>query len=95
MNRFAIACLLFLAGSGTEIQAVEPGRVSVLLLSDTTGHHRPEVFAQVLTPSLKASGIDVTFTRDIKDINAANLAKYDCLAIYGDNGELPPDAAWA
>jgi hypothetical protein len=93
MLRRALWCvLLVVLAFSSSVSAAEPARVSVLLLGDVTGHHRPEVFAQVLTPPLKSAGIDVTFTRNIKDISAANLAKYDCLAIYGDNGDLPADA---
>ncbi len=67
-------------------------RIKVLLLGDRTGHHRPDVFATTLTPPLAEQGIDVTFTRDIADINPTKLAGFDCLAIYGDSGDLPADA---
>ena len=77
--------------SVTCVVAAEPAaRISVLLLGDRTGHHRPEAFAKVITPALAPMGIDVTFTQDIHDLNAEKLAQFDCLAIYGDSGDLPP-----
>ncbi len=63
-------------------------KIAVLLLGDH-GHHHPEALAKTIAPPLGKLGIDVTFTQDVKDLNAANLAKYDCLAIYGDSGDLP------
>ena len=55
--------------SSTPAKATGP--IKVLLLGDRTGHHRPEVFAKVLTPALAKLGIAVTFTRDIKALNSA------------------------
>ncbi len=82
--------------SVTCVVAAEPaGRTSVLLLGDRTGHHRPEDLAKVITPALAPMGIDVTFTQDIHDLNAKKLGQFDCLAIYGDSGDLPPAAEQA
>ena len=68
-------------------------RIKVLLLGDRTGHHRPDAFATTLMPPLAEQGIDVTFTRDIADINPTKLAGFDCLAICNhDSGDLPADA---
>src|SRR2546425_245099 len=72
--------------------AAESERIRVLLLGDRTGHHRPEEFAKILTPALGKQGIDVTFTQNVNDLDHATLGKYDCLAIYGDSGDLPADA---
>jgi putative membrane-bound dehydrogenase-like protein len=79
-------------GDKSPTVAGQGDRIQVLLLGDRTGHHRPDVFAKVLTPALERLGIDVTFTRNVNDLNHATLAKYDCLAIYGDSGDLPADA---
>ncbi len=65
--------------------------IKVLLLGDRTGHHRPDVMAKTVTPPLEKLGIEITFTQNINDLNHATLAKYDCLAIYGDSGNLPAE----
>jgi putative membrane-bound dehydrogenase-like protein len=67
----------------------DTGPISVLLLGDN-GHHRPEVMAKLLAPIFAAAGIRVDFTKDVAAFNAANLAKFDVVAIYRDSGQLPP-----
>ena len=99
LSRFSLlACCLFAFGTTVgsvataESAATEPApaaHTAVLLYGDRTGHHRPEEFAKVLTPELAKLGIDLAFTQDIHDLNAKNLAKYDCFAVYGDSGDLP------
>ena len=73
------------SGAATSDQATP---IKVLLLGDRTGHHRPEAMAMAITPPLEKLGIEITFTQNINDLNRATLAKYDCLAIYGDSGDL-------
>lgn len=100
MSRPRLACLLTIGASLVAAAAFaedakpanEAGRIKVLLLGDRSGHHRPQEFARVLTPALDKLGIDVAFTQNVNDLNPANFAKYDCLAIYGDSGDLPADA---
>src|SRR4051812_44222477 len=75
--------------AGLRAQAAEPARIAVLLLGDT-GHHRPAELAKLLTPALARTGIDITYTRDLEDLQPATLAKYDALAIFRDSGDLPP-----
>lgn len=87
--RYLILAAVF--NSAAWLSAAQPAvRIRVLLLGDRTGHHRPEEFAKVITPALASQGIDVIFTQDIHDLNAAKLGQFDCLAIYGDSGDLPP-----
>ena len=64
--------------------------LSVLLLGDQ-GHHRPADFAAVMKPALGKRTIDVTYTDEVVAL-ASDLSKYDCVAIYRDSGELPPEA---
>ncbi len=85
------ALVIFSAGAAEPSPAANTVRTSVLLYGDH-GHHRPDAFAKAMTPALAKLGVDVTFTQEIGDINPKNLAKYDCLAIYGDSGELPAQA---
>jgi putative membrane-bound dehydrogenase-like protein len=70
------------------VHAVEPAKLSVLLLGDG-GHHRPAELAKVLKPVLAEAGIQLDYTADVHALNAANLGKYDALAIFRDSGDLP------
>ena len=71
--------------------ADETGRLEVLFLGDT-GHHKPsERFFQAL-PALHPKGINLTYTDKLSDINPANLAKYDALAIYANWPKITPAA---
>ena len=67
-----------IAGEAPHEQATP---IKVLLLGDR----------KAITPPLGKLGIDVTFTQNINDLNHATLSKYDCLAIYGDSGDLPAE----
>src|SRR4051812_19993234 len=66
----------------------QPEALRVLLLGDT-GHHRPAVFAKILTPALAKQGIAVDYTADVADLTRDKLAQYDALAIFRDSGNLP------
>src|SRR4051794_4081727 len=69
-------------------------RLAVLLLGDR-GHHNPAELAKLLGPSMARRGIDITYTDDVDRLNSAELAKYRCVAIYRDSGDLPPAAETA
>ena len=47
-------------------------------------HHDPPGLFAVVEPVLKNAGIDVVFSGDKADINAANLAGYDAMLMYGN-----------
>ncbi len=88
MRRSLSACLAGWLVLGAALTGAQPARLRVLLLGDT-GHHRPADFAKILTPALAKAGIDVAYTKDVADLNPANLAKYDAVAIFRDSGDLP------
>jgi putative membrane-bound dehydrogenase-like protein len=70
-------------------RADETGRLEVLFLGDN-GHHTPDKrFFQAL-PALHPRGINLTYTDKLSDLNPANLAQYDVLAIYANWEKLPP-----
>ncbi len=65
----------------------KPRRLEVLFLGDN-GHHKPmERYAQI-APALGAKGINFSYSDDLKDINAKNLAKYDAILIYANWDEI-------
>ncbi len=44
----------------------------------------------MIAPALEPMGIHIAFTQDIHELNPERLKHFDCLAIYGDSGDLPP-----
>ncbi len=65
--------------------------LKVLFLGDKVGHHRPADRSAQLIPALAVRGIAVTYTQDLADLNAANLAKYDALLIYANSEHIEPE----
>jgi putative membrane-bound dehydrogenase-like protein len=68
----------------------ESPRIKVLFLGDN-GHHKPVDRAADLMPALARAGIDLAYTDDLADLNAANLARYDCLMIYANHTTIKPE----
>lgn len=59
-------------------------RIRVLFLGDN-GHHQPTRRAKEILPTLAAQGIDLFYTDDRDDLNAAELAKYHALMLYNNH----------
>jgi putative membrane-bound dehydrogenase-like protein len=66
-----------------------PARLRVLFLGDDAGHKPAERY-RILAPVMKARGIDLVYTDKPADLNAANLAKYDALAVYANIDRIEP-----
>ena len=64
-------------------------RLRVLFLGDT-GHHQPKARFQQLEPVLSSRGIDLTYTDQLQDLNAAKLGGYDALLIYANHTTISP-----
>ncbi|WP_455432033.1 PVC-type heme-binding CxxCH protein [Tellurirhabdus bombi] len=64
-------------------------RVEILFLGDR-GHHRPIERVPSLMAALGDKGINLTYTENLNDINAENLARYDGLMIYANWDSIPP-----
>ena len=65
-------------------------RAEVLFLGHTSKHHDSGKYAPWLAIKLFHSGVNMTYTVDLKDINSENLKKYDGLIIYANHDSLPP-----
>lgn len=63
--------------------------LSILFLG-TSGRHQSSMFAEEFIPVMAARGIDLTYTDNLEDLNAATLAKYDGLIIYADSVKVDP-----
>lgn len=68
---------------------IEPRRAEVLFLGHTSKHHDSDKYAPWMAIKLFKSGINLTYTTKLEDINEGNLAKYDGLIIYANHEVLP------
>ncbi|MDR7128624.1 putative membrane-bound dehydrogenase-like protein [Algoriphagus sp. 4150] len=66
----------------------EPRRAEVLFLGHASEHHNSRLYAPWLATALFASGINITYTEKLEDLNKNNLAKYDGLVIYANHDVL-------
>jgi uncharacterized protein len=73
------------------VAAPKVGRLKVLFLGDPGGHHRPNMRAKQILPALARGGIDMFYTDDAKDLNAAELKQYNALVFYNNQGDISPD----
>jgi uncharacterized protein len=65
-----------------------PRRVEILFLGDN-GHHRPLERVPQLMAALGNRGINITYTDQLTDLNAENLARFDGLLIYANWDSIP------
>src|SRR5207247_6187155 len=70
---------------GSRGHAAEP--LKLLFLGDN-GHHQPAARFAQLAPVLKERGIELTYSANIEDLNAATLGKYDGLVIYANTTQI-------
>ncbi len=68
---------------------VEPRRAEVLFLGHNSKHHDSGKYGPWMAIKLFRSGINMTYTTSLDDLNPDNLAKYDGLIIYANHDELP------
>lgn len=66
----------------------EPRRAEVLFLGHASEHHNSRLYAPWLATALFESGINITYTEKLEDLNKENLAKFDGLVIYANHDVL-------
>lgn len=69
----------------------QPRRAEVLFLGHASEHHNSRLYAPWLATSLFESGINITYTESLEDLNTQNLSKYDGLVIYANHDVLSKD----
>lgn len=89
LKRFSTVLLLALSCFAVTAQA-EGDRLSLLFLGDN-GHHQPPLRFKELAPALAERGIDLTYTDDVKALNAKTLGDYAGLVLYANIDELPAE----
>ncbi len=69
-----------------------PRRLEVLLLGNEAPgiEHSTQKATALFVPALAREGINVSWTHNVADLNAANLAKYDTLMVYGTFSSITP-----
>jgi putative membrane-bound dehydrogenase-like protein len=67
-----------------------PRRVKVLFLGDE-GHHQPLERCRQVYSLLAEHGIDLTYTEDLRDLNPANLDRFDALLLYANWTSIAPE----
>ena len=78
------------SGAKTGGSKTEGRRAEVLFLGHTSKHHDSGKYAPWLSIKLFHSGINMSYTVDVKDLNTENLNKYDGLIIYANHDSLSP-----
>ncbi|MGV8877718.1 MAG: PVC-type heme-binding CxxCH protein [Sphingobacteriaceae bacterium] len=97
---FFICCFLFSCANrslikgdnNTKARADQkmPKRAEVLFLGHTSKHHDAGKYAPWLAIELFKSGINLTYTTNLEDLNTENLRKYDGLVIYANHDSISP-----
>ena len=87
--RSALALALCISAVGLSAlaqtaQKPAPRRIEVLFLGTETEEHSAQKATALLVPALSKEGLNFSYTGDLADLNAANLAKYDVLMVYGN-----------
>ncbi len=67
-----------------------PRRGEVLFLGHASKHHDAGKYAPWLAISLFRTGVNLTYTTSLNDLNPANLRKYDGLVIYANHDSISP-----
>ena len=78
-------------GATQVLPSTGPRRVEVLFLGHTSTHHDSGRFAPMLQAALAQHGFNFSYTTDVADLNAANLARYDALMVYANHTRITPD----
>ncbi|MEO6282121.1 MAG: PVC-type heme-binding CxxCH protein [Dyadobacter sp.] len=87
----ALACAKNrISSSRGKTDATKGRRAEVLFLGHNSKHHDSGKYAPWLSVKLFRSGINMSYTVDLNDLNPENLKKYDGLIIYANHDSLSP-----
>ena len=64
--------------------------LKILFLGGADGSHRPRARFNEFEPVMRERGIALTYTDEMSDINAENLAKYAALVVYANIDRIEP-----
>ncbi|MEX2594861.1 MAG: PVC-type heme-binding CxxCH protein [Anditalea sp.] len=84
--------LITTSGNLSENNDYQKGRrAELLFLGHASDHHPSRKYAPWLATSVFKSGINITYTENLEDLNPENLNKYDALVIYANHDYLAPE----
>ena len=68
----------------------QPRRIELLFLGHAQEHHNSRIYMPILVSALTKSGINITYTEEVEDLNPENLNLYDGVIIYANHeGRFP------
>src|SRR5688572_9236565 len=92
----AVICLVaVISFKGTFIKSAAPDRLELLFLGHTPKNHDSEKLAEILSKEYFKSGINITYTTDVNDLNTPTLSKYDGLIVYANYDRITDSQAEA
>ena len=96
MTKFlaAAGCAVLLALCLAPAPAQSPAnghKIEVLFLGHKSQHHPSSQYAPMLKAALASEPFNFSYSDDPKDLNDANLAKYDVLIIYANHTKIEPE----
>src|SRR5690554_2441537 len=68
----------------------QPRRIELLFLGHASEHHNSRAYMSILASALTKSGINLTYTEVVDDLNPDNLALYDGVIIYANHEGRAP-----
>jgi len=92
-----LLALIFITSCAPEVKEVqvipddEPRRIELLFLGHASEHHNSRAYLPILASALTQSGINLTYTEDVQDLNKENLSLYDGVVIYANHEGRHPD----
>tara|TARA_R110000751_G_scaffold8828_15_gene34295 strand:+ start:8704 stop:12210 length:3507 start_codon:yes stop_codon:yes gene_type:complete len=69
----------------------QPRRIEMLFLGHAQEHHNSRLYMPMLASALTQSGINITYTEEVKDLNPENLELYDGVIIYANHESRFPE----
>ena len=86
---FIIFCgIIHVYANPIEVNTIPPRRLEILFLGHKSLHHNSEMLADIFTKEYFKSGINITYTTELNDLNENNLEKFDGLIVYANYDTL-------
>ncbi len=68
----------------------KPRRIEMLFLGHAQEHHNSGAYMPILASALTQSGINITYTESVDDLNRDVLGNYDGLIVYANHENISP-----
>lgn len=83
-----LSTLFYACQTGKPRLADGPRKIEILFLGHDSEHHNSARYMPLLSPSLAAEGINLTYTDDPDDLNPETLSYYDGLILYANHDSI-------